>query len=245
MPKVMQNLVVLMEPTKADWITSFKGANMCLNLFCIDEDAAFELSGIYYSEKSFVNDEKVIDSAFAKIVKSDTKKLETHFIYADNQHFRIYNWIDEGLKTFILDGMQKYGIKKVMVTKIRLSRRNLITKEKMENYCKGEENEKLSVNDDLESLFDDIRLGKKPDYFGSTYFLPKLTKEELKLVERKDHNFMDTLLHGLNADVNEAEMKLSESDSKFVQAHGWRKTYTIKKRSKLLKLLTCSSYLTQ
>ena len=48
----MQNLVVLMEPSKEPWQTSLKGGNMILNRFCIDEDAAFELSGVNYFKKS-------------------------------------------------------------------------------------------------------------------------------------------------------------------------------------------------
>ena len=48
MPKIMQNLVVLMESSQATSAdVSIKCGNMCLNRFCIDEDAAFELSGVY------------------------------------------------------------------------------------------------------------------------------------------------------------------------------------------------------
>ena len=50
---VMQNLVVLMEPRKNDWDTPSKGGNLILNRFCIEEDAAFELSGVN-SLKAFV-----------------------------------------------------------------------------------------------------------------------------------------------------------------------------------------------
>ena len=46
MSKIMQNLVVLKEPSNDAWNTSLKGGNMILNRFCIDEDAAFELSGV-------------------------------------------------------------------------------------------------------------------------------------------------------------------------------------------------------
>ena len=53
MPKIMKNLVVLMEPSKDAYYISSKADNMCLNRFCIDEDAAFELSGVHYLEKSF------------------------------------------------------------------------------------------------------------------------------------------------------------------------------------------------
>ena len=52
--KIKQNLVFLMEPSEhepSDDI-SLKGGNMILNRFCIDEDAAFELSGVNYLKKS-------------------------------------------------------------------------------------------------------------------------------------------------------------------------------------------------
>ena len=47
----MQNLVFLMEPSEDAHDISLKGQNMCLNRFCVDEDAAFELSGVHYLEK--------------------------------------------------------------------------------------------------------------------------------------------------------------------------------------------------
>ena len=76
--------------------------------------------------------------------------------------------------------MKKHKIKSVMVTSIYFYRSELITKEKMESYCKGDEWLKESVNDDLESLFENIRLGKEPDEQVYTYFLPKLTEDELE-----------------------------------------------------------------
>ena len=59
MSKIRQNLVFLMQPFEDAWHISLKAGIMCLNRFCIDEDAAFELSGVYYlktPEKRF--DEK-------------------------------------------------------------------------------------------------------------------------------------------------------------------------------------------
>ena len=55
MSKNTQNLVLLMEPNEEAHEISLKGGNMCLNRFCIDEDAAFELSGVYYLEKSSID----------------------------------------------------------------------------------------------------------------------------------------------------------------------------------------------
>ena len=102
----------------------------------------------------------------------------------------------------------------------------------MESYCKGEEDEKDSVNDDLESLFENIRLGKEPDEYVETYFLPKLTEEELELVERRDTSYLQTFNRWkVDPDVNETEMMLSESDSKYVLCWSWRKTFVIEKSS--------------
>ena len=48
----MQNLIVLMEPPEEAFDISLKGVNMILNRFCIDEDAAFELSEVNYLKTS-------------------------------------------------------------------------------------------------------------------------------------------------------------------------------------------------
>ena len=55
MSKKMQNLVVFMEPIEAAHRTPLKAGNMILNRFCIDEDAAFELSGVNSFKKSSDN----------------------------------------------------------------------------------------------------------------------------------------------------------------------------------------------
>ena len=59
MSSKMQNLVAFMEPSERTWNTSSKAGNMTLNRFCIDEDAAFELSGVYYLKQTWsFNDKK-------------------------------------------------------------------------------------------------------------------------------------------------------------------------------------------
>ena len=94
-------------------------------------------------------------------------------------------------------------------------------------YCKGNEDEKESVNDDLNWFFEDLHLGKEPDYYAHTYFLPQLTEAEIELVEEKDSDFIDTFAQKTSADVKKTEMVSSESDSKYVEAWGHRTTYTI------------------
>ena len=53
MTKIMQNLVVLIEPSEHAHEIHFKCGNMCLNRFCIDEDAAFEFSGVRYLKNMY------------------------------------------------------------------------------------------------------------------------------------------------------------------------------------------------
>ena len=52
MKKIMQNVVLLMKPNEFAFMVSMKAGKMCLNRFCIDEDAAFESTGVYYLEKA-------------------------------------------------------------------------------------------------------------------------------------------------------------------------------------------------
>ena len=121
------------------------------------------------------------------------------------------------------------NLQKVMVTILHMRNTNLITKEKMENFIDGKNLRKKSVNDDLESFFEKLRHGEEPTESVRTYFLPKLTEQELKLVAKKDSNYFKNFSWS-NPDVDEIQMKMSESDSKFVQAFCWRKTFIVENK---------------
>ena len=66
----MQNLAVFMEPSGYAPEISSRSGNMILNRFCIDEDGAFELSGVYYfktlDDKIFGYDREVHRKAKGK-----------------------------------------------------------------------------------------------------------------------------------------------------------------------------------
>ena len=184
-------------------------------------------------------DKKAINSALQKISENEAKELKIHFVYAGSYYAGgYYRYHEDKLRSIILNGMKKHKINSVMLTSIYLFRSKLITKENMESYCKGEEfwekrrREKDSVNDDLESLFENIRLGKYPDEEVHTYFLPKLTEEKLELVERRDTSYLQTFFLEGDADVFETEMMLSKSDSKYVEGFSRRRTFVIKNSSK-------------
>ena len=117
----------------------------------------------------------------------------------------------------------------------------------MDYICKEKDDlTKPSFNDDLDSLFEEIRLGKEQNDWVETNTLSKATEEELKLLQRKNINvislddgrlfearndfklFRNPFQFPVNEDVTRAETKVSESDSKFVERFGYRRTFTIK-----------------
>ena len=98
--------------------------------------------------------------------------MKIHFVYA-GYYYPVGYEFDDRLSSFIRAGMKKCKVKSVMVTMIHMAKREIVTKETMEKYCKGEKWQKNSVNEDLESFFDDIRFGKVPDEVITTYFFPK------------------------------------------------------------------------
>ena len=114
------------------------------------------------------------------------------------------------LRSLILQGIKQHKLKSAMVTNIVMRRWRLITHEKMDSYYKGKQPETDSVDDDIESFFGDLRLGKEPNDRAVTYFLPKLTENELELVERNDPCYLRTfMVSGRTVGVEKAEMKLS------------------------------------
>ena len=90
-------------------------------------------------------------------------------------------------------------------------------------------------------MFEDLTLGERPSYSSQTYFLPKLTEHEMALTDMADRNYFQTFydvytvyfydvyrIYGAqNPDVDEDEMRMSESKSKFIHGDCQRKTYRI------------------
>ena len=123
--------------------------------------------------------------------------------------------------------MRKHKIRSVILTVLYMQRWNLITKETMESHCmeKGDKQNE-SINDDLEAFYHDLQLGKISQPSSNTYFLPKLTEKELKLVDENDSNYFNSF-KAENPDVDKIEMLHSKSESKFARGQAWRKTSII------------------
>ena len=116
----------------------------------------------------------------------------------------------------------------------------LISKENMKRLCSGESYRQAdhrtqmtsvkyqeSVGDDLELFFEDLSFGRNPSQPENwTYFVRELNPEELERVEKKDKSFFKKFKWSSNPDVDETEMQLSTSTSKYVSAYCNRRTYT-------------------
>ena len=255
MSKIIQDIVLLMDPPKFAWDISQKCANMVLNRFCIDEEIAFESSGVYYlnnskSDISLIDpyknafDRKLIASACKNVAKNTSKDREIHFVYAGYADYNYHDYYYNEVKTFIFEGIKKYNLKPVRFTHFYMERNQLITKEMNDIYCLGTYNfskkrnrkdryrkdtyRNVTINDDVESLLEDLCLHQRTDnVLADTFFLPKLSEEEKELIEKGDPNCLATFKDS-NPDINADVMKLSKSDSKFVEGRCSRRTCMIK-----------------
>ena len=157
-----------------------------------------------------------------------------HFIYCGDYYFA-----KKGkLELMTLTKMRKYEIQSSILTRLWMMRWNLVTKDKVKKAAEGKlKNEngwrdcEGSINDDLERLIINLQ-NQQVENIERIYsfFTPKLTNEELKLVEMVDEDHLKTYLshyNGNNPDVNIDEMKRSDSKSKYVHGRCIRLTVSL------------------
>ena len=183
----------------------------------------------------------IINAALIKA--SEHRDLATHFIIATEYYTDFDDQSIDFLKPIkhaMLEGMKKYRLKTAVLTRVNMQRERLVTKEKMTDYYKGKyiringpyvSHFEHSLNDDLEILLKKMQLGQVTNEEVLTFCLPKLTEKEMKLVELKDEDHMASYAAYWDIkDVDEAEMKLSDSKSKFVDILCFRKTFVLQNR---------------
>ena len=66
MSRTMQNVILFLEPSDDPWNVAMKAGNSYFNRMGIDEDAGFELLGVYYLKKSFYKMAKKHDKDYGK-----------------------------------------------------------------------------------------------------------------------------------------------------------------------------------
>ena len=139
------------------------------------------------------------------------------------------------LHSLVFEQLKKHSIKSAMITVLLMYKNYLMSKEKMEEFFDPERytGEDMwyprdSINDNLENFVDQICQKTEREHSTETFFVSKLTKEEMKLFESKDEEHMETYFRGSRADVSAREMQLSESKSKYVNAHCSRTSLMVK-----------------
>ena len=96
----------------------------------------------------------------------------------------------------------------------------------------GWKNYEGSINDDLEVLFTNVQDGDKiKTEKVESFFTPKLTDEELKLVKDRNNEHFSTYLHYCFLDPE--EMKISNSKSKYAKVHCERRTLSLTVKSEI------------
>lgn len=93
MSKTKQNIIVLMEQPKDAFDISLQAANMCLNTFCIDEEAGFECSGVYQLKEGFVlsKDGNELYVTEYELSNPWIRSIPSQYMYERNEEF-FYSW---------------------------------------------------------------------------------------------------------------------------------------------------------
>ena len=160
-----------------------------------------------------------------------------HFIYC-GFHYLYYEDRRKKLKGIILARMRKYGIQSSILTMLWMQRQNLVTKEKVKKAAEGKlKNDpdwfcyEGSINDDLERFLINLQNQKEVKYEKvESFFTPKLTNEELKLLQEGNKEHLESYsfhCDGQNPDVDVEEMKKSDSKSKYVHGFCRRRTFQL------------------
>ena len=156
-----------------------------LNRLIIDENAAFEVSKIFYLEKSssYINhdfkeiiDKIIIDAALKSVTESTfaVKNMKIHIIYAGVYYFKTADV--NNLFKKVSQKLRNYDITEGILTMVTSTRNFLITSEKEQSLYKDKNLElNESVNDDLETCFFKFQQDKMVDSLSRTLGYYQLT----------------------------------------------------------------------
>ena len=164
-----------------------------------------------------------------------------HFIYCGEHYGQILYGGHQNpakLKDRILTKMRKFGIQSSIVSHLHMRRLRLLTKEKAKKGQNGEmRNDEGrvynagSINDDLERFLSNLQNQKEvKDEIVESFFTPKLTDEEMKLVQEGNKKHLSSYVDSFNSknpDVGFEEMERSNSNSKYVHGYCWRRTFPL------------------
>ena len=225
MTKRSQKIILFIEPQKFKSNTPSKIGNLFMNRLVIDEDESNEILKIYELKNTEMKYLESIDDAVNACSSFGNDALIPHFLFCVNVDVFVE------LQELILLTMGKYEIRSTLLTMLHMTRWRLITKEKSKAAYKGNlvQGEhwwyyKKSINEDLESFL--YNLQSQEEIKAETvysFFVSKITQNELKFVEESNFDYIRTFALRL-PDVAPEEMKKSDSKDKYVQSRCFRTT---------------------
>ena len=175
----------------------------------------------------------IFDDGVKSISDFGKDDLMPHFIYCGDHYHHEPKYCNhepkEKLKKIILAKMRKFGIQSSILTMLHMRRFRLVTKETTKKAAEGWK--EGSINDDLDRFFSDLQnqTEVKKERVPS-FFMPKLTNKELRLVREGNREYLHTYVDSFNSknpDVGAEEMQQSNSKSKYVHARCCRYTYPL------------------
>ena len=181
------------------------------------------------------NDFEMVNAALRSA--SRNPDLTTHFICMTS-YYNEFDHPNDSLQRFketFIDGMTNYRIESAVLTIADTMRERLVTTEVMTDHYRGKYARRNgcvdsifehSLNDDLEIFYDKLKLGQVTTESVLTFCFRKLTEKEMKLVNLKDEYHMASYAASESyKDVDDTEMKMSDSKSKFVLVISDRYTF--------------------
>ena len=151
------------------------------------------------------------------------------------------------LKRMVMKSMHENGIKSVVFTLLHNWREHIITKKKMKQYYDGkihfdrgfqirQNRYQESMHDDIDNFFENICIGKIIEIDKYTFFLPKLSENEVQMIQDQDIEYLNSFACYIktreNPDIKPdeitPEMNEKESKTKFLRGGCRRVTLFLK-----------------
>ena len=167
-----------------------------------------------------------------------------HFIYCGIDSTQVPKL--EELEDILLAKMKINGIESSMITTLHMERLSVVTKETNiqayegklnDGYHVGWDDYTESVNDDLETFFykclnqeDDQEKGDEDEDEVWSFFLPKLTEKEFKLLKNRDQEYLKTFYFYRPEEYEDqliedlALIEISDSKEKYSHGQCYRRT---------------------
>ena len=174
------------------------------------------------------NDKDTIRYGIKSAAENQIRGCKSHFIFAGDAY-----WHEIALRPVIDDFIREFKINSAMVSILRSVRKNVVTKQEVEDHCKGNYEDKNSIHDDLDLFFERLRLGEEPNEKTRTYFFPKLSEKEIKFFEAENQDFVNiNTVYDLPFDSfpirNQIMLKSSkESKPEYLKCECSRQTFII------------------